>query len=127
MNASPVLTVYGLSQCDTVKRARQWLQAQGVDFQFVDFKKTPPSAAQISAWTEAAGWEALLNKRGTTWRKLDAAMQARVVDAPSAAAVLAQYPSAIKRPVVEADGQLLVGFDEAAWRAALSPFLQPYS
>ena len=120
MNASPVLTVYGLTQCDTVKRARQWLQAQGVDFQFVDFKKTPPSAAQISAWAEAVGWEALLNKRGTTWRKLDAATQARVVDAPSAVTVLAQHPSAIKRPVVEDDGQLLVGFDEAAWRAALS-------
>lgn len=127
MNASPVLTVYGLSQCDTVKRARQWLQAQGVDFQFVDFKKTPPSAAQISAWAEAVGWEALLNKRGTTWRKLDAATQARVVDAPSAVAVLAQHPSAIKRPVVETGGQLLVGFDEADWRAALSPFLPPFS
>ena len=122
MNASPVLTVYGLTQCDTVKRARQWLQAQGVDFQFVDFKKTPPSAAQISAWAEAVGWEALLNKRGTTWRKLDAATQARVVDAPSAVTVLAQHPSAIKRPVVEDDGQLLVGFDEAVWRAALSRF-----
>ena len=122
MNASPVLTVYGLNQCDTVKRARQWLQAQGVDFQFVDFKKIPPSAAQISAWAEAVGWEALLNKRGTTWRKLDAATQARVVDAPSAVAVLAQHPSAIKRPVVETGGQLLVGFDEAAWRAALSRF-----
>jgi len=122
MNASPVLTVYGLSQCDTVKRARQWLQAQGADFQFVDFKKTPPSAGQISAWAEAVGWEALLNKRGTTWRKFDAATQARVVDAPSAAAILAQHPSAIKRPVVEVGGQLLVGFDEAAWRAALSRF-----
>jgi Spx/MgsR family transcriptional regulator len=127
MNASPDLTVYGLNQCDTVKRARQWLQAQGVDFQFVDFKKTPPSAAQISAWAEAVGWEALLNKRGTTWRKLDAATQARVVDAPSAVTVLAQHPSAIKRPVVEAGGRLLVGFDEAAWRAALSPFLPPFS
>lgn len=127
MNASPVLTVYGLTQCDTVKRARQWLQAQSVDFQFVDFKKTPPSAAQISAWAEAVGWEALLNKRGATWRKLDAATQARVVDATSAVAVLAQHPSAIKRPVVEAGGQLLVGFDEAAWRAALSPFLPPFS
>ncbi|MDE2269486.1 MAG: arsenate reductase, partial [Betaproteobacteria bacterium] len=68
------------------------------------------------------GWEALLNKRGTTWRKLDAATQARVVDAPSAVAVLAQHPSAIKRPVVETGGQLLVGFDEAAWRATLSHF-----
>ncbi|WP_013123883.1 arsenate reductase [Thiomonas sp.] len=127
MNTSPVLTVYGLNQCDTVKRARQWLQAQCVDFQFVDFKKTPPSAAQISAWAEAVGWEALLNKRGTTWRKLDAATQARVVDATSAVAVLAEHPSAIKRPVVETGGQLLVGFDEADWRAALSPFLPPFS
>ncbi|MDY0330752.1 MAG: arsenate reductase [Thiomonas sp.] len=124
MSAMPTLTVYGLSQCDSVKRARQWLQSQGLDYSFVDFKKTPPSAAQISAWAEAVGWEALLNKRGTTWRKLDAATQASVIDAPSAVVVLAQHPSAIKRPVVEAGGQLLVGFDEATWREALSPGLR---
>ena len=119
MSTSLPLKVYGLAQCDTVKRARQWLQSQGLDYQFVDFKKTPPHATQIAAWTDAVGWEALLNKRGTTWRKLDATTQAAVHDAASAVAVLTQHPSAIKRPVVEAGGALLVGFDEAAWREAL--------
>ncbi|WP_449370077.1 arsenate reductase [Thiomonas sp.] len=124
MSAMPALTVYGLSQCDSVKRARQWLQSQGLDYSFVDFKKTPPSAAQISAWAEAVGWEALLNKRGTTWRKLDAATQASVIDAPSAVVVLAQHPSAIKRPVVEVGDRVLAGFDEAVWPDALSGFLR---
>ena len=119
MNASPVLTVYGLTQCDTVKRARQWMQSQGLDYRFVDFKKTPPHASQIAAWADTVGWETLLNKRGTTWRKLDAAMQAAVHDAASAGAVLTQHPSAIKRPVVETGRALLVGFDEVAWREAL--------
>ena len=121
MNETPTLTVYGLTQCDTVKRARQWMQSQGLDYRFVDFRKTPPHASQIAAWADAVGWEALLNKRGTTWRKLDAATQAAARDAASAVAVLAQHPSAIKRPVVETGGVLLVGFDEATWRAALSP------
>ena len=119
MSAVSAVTVYGLSACDTVKRARQWLDAQGVEYRFVDFKKTPPSAAQIAAWAEADGWDTLLNKRGTTWRKLDAATQASVVDAASAVAVLAQYPSAIKRPVVEGGKVLLVGFDAPQWSAAL--------
>ena len=119
MNEMPTLTVYGLTQCDTVKRARQWLQSQGLDYRFVDFKKTPPHASQIAAWADAVGWEALLNRRGTTWRKVDAATQAAVNDAASAVAVLAQHPSAIKRPVVESRGALLVGFDEASWSEAL--------
>lgn len=119
MNVSPTLTVYGLSQCDTVRRARQWLDAQGLEYRLVDFKKTPPSAAQIAAWADGVGWDILLNRRGTTWRKLDPATQSGVVDAASAVALLAQYPSAIKRPVVEGGKALLVGFDPAQWREAL--------
>lgn len=113
------LVMYGIGNCDTVKRARQWLDAQGVEYRFVDFKKAPPEAAQIAVWASAAGWETVLNKRGTTWRKLDAATQASVVDAASAVAVLAQHPSAIKRPVVEGGKTLLVGFDPAQWSAVL--------
>lgn len=120
MSTAPMLTVYGLAQCDTVKRARQWLQAHGLNHQFVDFKKTPPSAQQITAWADAVGWETLLNKRGTTWRKLDAATQAGVHDAASAVALLVAHPSAIKRPVVEGGATLLVGFDAAVWGEALS-------
>lgn len=119
MSAMTMFTVYGLSQCDTVKRARQWLDAQGLEYRFVDFKKTPPSAAQIAAWADTVGWDALLNRRGTTWRRIDPATQAAVVEAASAVAVLAQHPSAIKRPVVEGGKALLVGFDPALWREVL--------
>lgn len=125
MSPVPMLTVYGLSACDTVKRARIWLEAQGVEYRFVDFKKTPPSATQIAAWANAVGWDALLNKRGTTWRKLDPATQASVVDAASAVAVLAHHPSAIKRPVVEGWKMLLVGFDTVQWRALTASDVAP--
>lgn len=120
MSTASALKVYGIANCDTVKRARQWLQEQGLGYEFVDFKKTPPDARQIGVWANAAGWEVLLNRRGTTWRKLDAATQSAVRDAASAVDVLVQHPSAIKRPVVEMGDVLLVGFDESAWREAFS-------
>jgi len=119
MSAAPLFAVYGLSQCDTVRRARQWLESHGLEYRFVDFKKTPPSAAQIAAWADAVDWDVLLNRRGTTWRRLDSATQAGVVDAASAVALLAQHPSAIKRPVVEGGKTLLVGFDTVLWSGAL--------
>ena len=120
-------TIYGIKNCDTMKKAFAWLDEHGVAYSFHDYKKSGIDSARLHAWSKAIGWKTLINTRGTTWRKLDAATQARVVDAPSAVAVLAQPPSAIKRPVVETGGQLLVGFDEADWRAALSPFLPPFS
>lgn len=119
MSALSLLTVYGLAQCDTVKRARQWLDAQRLAYRFVDFKKTPPGAAQIAAWADAVGWDALLNRRGTTWRRLAPAVQDGVMDAASAVALLVQHPSVIKRPVVEGGKALLVGFDLAQWSAVL--------
>jgi Spx/MgsR family transcriptional regulator len=115
------LVVYGIASCDTVKRARQWLQAHELDHRFVDFKKTPPTAALLHAWAQRFGWQALLNTRGSTWRRLDAAQQAAVVDADSAVQLLLRSPSAIKRPLVERGGQaLLLGFDAAQWSTVLS-------
>lgn len=108
------LRVHGIANCDTVKRARAWLAAQGADAAFHDFKKAglPPDA--LDRWLAAAGWQALLNRRGTTWRKLDANRQAAVVDAPSARALMLEQPSVIKRPVVQwPDGAITVGFDAA--------------
>ena len=116
-----MVVMYGIKNCDTIKKARRWLEAHNIDYRFHDYRADGLDPAFLHSAINELGWEALLNTRGTTWRKLDAATQAAARDAASAVAVLAQHPSAIKRPVVETGGVLLVGFDEAAWRAALSP------
>ena len=108
--------LHGISNCDTVKRARAWLTEHGQAHQFHDFKKAgvPTGDAGLDGWIAAAGWERLLNRQGTTWRKLDEAVRAAVVDAASARALMLAQPSVIKRPVVRwADGALTVGFDAA--------------
>jgi arsenate reductase (glutaredoxin) len=112
------MKVYGIANCDTVKRARAWLTANGVAHEFHDFKKAGVPADHIDAWLQAAGWERLLNRQGTTWRQLDAEVRAGVTSAASARAVMLAQPSTIKRPVVEwPDGRISVGFDAAAWSA----------
>ena len=115
------ITLYGIPNCDTVKKARAWLTAQGVDHQFHDFKKQGVPPDRLDAWLRDAGWEKLVNRQGTTWRKLDPATQAGVTDAASARALLLAHPSAIKRPVVEwRGGPATVGFDAQAWQAQLA-------
>ena len=110
------ITLYGIPNCDTVKRARAWLQAQGRDVAFHDFKKAGVPADRLDAWAQAVGWERLVNRSGTTWRKLDDAVRAAVVDAASAKRLMRDQASVIKRPVVEwADGAITVGFDAADW------------
>ncbi|WP_088280547.1 ArsC family reductase [Ideonella sp. A 288] len=107
-------TLYGIPNCDTVKRARAWLGAQGVAHDFHDFKKAGVPPQRLDAWLAAAGWERVLNRKGTTWRKLDEATRAAVIDAASARALMLAQSSVIKRPVVEwAGGAITVGFDEA--------------
>ena len=111
------ITIYGITNCDTVKKARAWLATQGIAHQFVDFKKQGVPAQPLAAWVSALGWEPLVNTRGTTWRKLDEPTRAAVTDAPNAIALMLAHPSVIKRPVVAwADGSVSVGFDESAWR-----------
>jgi Spx/MgsR family transcriptional regulator len=110
------ITLYGITNCDTVKKARAWLTAQGVDYTFHDFKKQGVPADRLQAWTAAVGWEKLVNRQGTTWRKLEPQAQAAVKDAASAQALMLAQPSVIKRPVVEWDGRrTTVGFDTDAW------------
>lgn len=114
------VTLYGIPNCDTVKRARAWLAERGVAHDFHDFKKAGVPAA-LPQWTAALGWERLLNRAGTTWRKLDEAQRAAVTDAASAAALMQAQPSVIKRPVVQwADASLSVGFDAADWSRRLT-------
>lgn len=109
-------TLYGIPNCDTVKKARAWLAEQGVDYQFHDFKKQGVPQDRLAAWMQQVGWEKLLNRKGTMWRKLDDATREGVTDAGSARAVMLAQPSVIKRPVVEwPGGDTTVGFDAADW------------
>ena len=116
----PSITLYGIPNCDTVKKGRAWLAAQGVDVQFHDFKKQGVPPERLDHWLATAGWEKLLNRQGTTWRKLDAAAQAAVVDAQSARSLMLAQASVIKRPVVEWNTRdVTVGFDAADWQTRL--------
>jgi len=115
------IVVYGIPNCNTVKKARIWLDAQGVAHTFHDFKKQGVPAERLDAWIKAVGWEVLVNRQGTTWRKFDDATKAGVVDVSSAKALMLANASVIKRPVVEQDGKVMcVGFDEARL-ASLAP------
>ena len=108
--------LYGITNCDTVKQARAFLDNAGVAHEFHDFKKQGVTAQHLQRWMAHVGWDRLLNRQGTTWRKLDAAAQAEVVDAASAQALMLSQPSVIKRPVVEtSSGEVLVGFDPARY------------
>ncbi len=110
--------LYGIPNCDTVKRARDWLATNGVAYEFHDFKKAGVPAERLAAWVAAAGWERVLNRKGTTWRKLTEAQQASVVDAASAQALMREQASVIKRPVVEwDDARITVGFHAGDWQA----------
>lgn len=121
MTASPNAVLHGIPNCHTVKKARAWLAAQGLTPVFHDFKKQGVPADALAHWVQALGWEKLLNRQGTTWRRLDAATQAAVHDAASAMALMQAQPSLIKRPVVAwPDGRVTVGFAEADWRARLA-------
>ena len=122
-NLAPI-TLYGIPNCDTVKKARAWLTAHGVAYRFHDLKKHGVPAQRLNVWLAAVGWQALVNRQGTTWRKLDAATQLAVQDAASAHVLLQAHASAIKRPVVEwcqdaTDDQVSVGFDPLLWAQRL--------
>ncbi|MFC4161161.1 ArsC family reductase [Chitinimonas lacunae] len=104
------MILYGIPNCDTVKKARAWLGEQGFDYTFHDFKKQGVEAALLAGWVDQLGWEKLVNKAGTTWRRLEPARQAQVVDAASAIELMIEQPSLIKRPVLVRDGQVTLGF-----------------
>lgn len=120
---NPDITLYGIANCDTVKKARAWLSAHGVQYQFHDFKKHGVPADRLAQWMADVGWEKLVNRQGTTWRKLNAVAQAAVCDTTSASALLQSHSSAIKRPVVEwrrgNQIHITVGFDADVWTQLL--------
>jgi arsenate reductase len=115
------LTIYGIRNCDTMKTARAWLDARGVDYVFHDYKKAGIDRARLERWVAAVGWEQLVNRAGTTFRKLPDAAKAGLDESRAIALMLAQ-PSLIKRPVLEwgpgNDPRLLIGFKPDAYAAA---------
>ncbi|WP_371345605.1 ArsC family reductase [Ancylobacter sp. IITR112] len=110
------VTIYGIKNCDTMKKARVWLDGRGVAYVFHDYKTAGIDAARLNAWAGKVGWEVLLNRAGTTFRRLSEAEKADL-DEGRALALMQAQPSLIKRPVLEADGALLVGFRPEAYEA----------
>lgn len=105
-----MLEVYGIRNCDTVRKALAWLDAQGVAYRFHDFKKEALPPATLDRWLKVAGWETLLNRKGTTWRGLPESVR-EAIDAKSARALMLENPSIIKRPVIVRGADVACGFD----------------
>lgn len=112
-------TLYGIPNCDTVKKACAWLEAHDCAFVFHDFRKLGVPPQQLAKWSQALGWWTLINRRGTTWRNLDSDSQFAVCDEASACALMLAQPSVIRRPVMDWDGEITVSFDEAGWNGRL--------
>ena len=112
------LEMYGIRNCETVKKARAWLEARGIDYTFHDYKVEGADPRLLRAWCAAHGWEAILNRSGMTFRKLDPKETADL-DAGKAVALMLAHPSAIKRPIVTGGKRLLVGFKPEAYAAEL--------
>ena len=116
--SSPRVTLYGIKNCDTMKKARTWLDQKGVAHDFHDYKAAGIDKATLEAWARKVGWEVLLNKAGTTFKKLPDADKATLSEKKAIALMLAQ-PSMIKRPVLDRGGELLVGFKPDQYAKAL--------
>ena len=113
-----MIRIYGIKNCDTMKKAFAWFAAQGIAYEFVDYKKAGVAAGQLPDWNRRVGWEQLLNTRGLMWKKLSAEERADV-DEAKALQLMAQYPSLIKRPVVDTGRALLVGLDPDVYAQTL--------
>ncbi|KKO09623.1 hypothetical protein LCGC14_0031160 [marine sediment metagenome] len=114
-----MITLYGIKACDTMKKARTWLDQQGVEYSFHDYKKEGIDAARLQAWCAEHGWEKILNRQGTTFRKLDDADKQNI-DIGKAVALMQSNPSMIKRPVLDTGSQRLVGFKPELYASAFN-------
>lgn len=115
-----MLIVYGIKNCNTVKKGLDWLTKHKIEYQFHDYKKEGVTKVKLKEWIDQVGWEALVNKRGTTWRQLDEAVQAKVTNAKNAIELMTEKTSVIKRPLIESNGKVLVlGFDDAEYKKSL--------
>lgn len=111
-----MLTMYGIKNCDTIKKARRWLEAHQIEYRFHDYRADGLERAQLDTFIAELGWQALLNTRGTTWRKLDESLRNSIDNADAAAALMLEMPAIIKRPLLCAPGQpMLLGFSETLY------------
>ncbi len=116
MSSGPVITLYGIANCDTVRRARRWLEAREVDYRFHDLRADGLDSGLVRKWAGELGWQVLLNRQSSTWRQLPPASRDGL-DEDRAVALLATHPLLIKRPVLDRDGRRHVGFSESAYAA----------
>jgi len=114
-----MIKVYGIPNCDTMKKARRWLEANGIEYDFQDYKKLGVPEKNLKNWVKQSGWETILNKRGTTWRKLDDDLKDNI-DEAAAIQVMLNNPSIIKRPILESGKLLLIGFDEDQYKRLIA-------
>ena len=113
-----MIIMYGIPNCDTMKKARRWLEANGIEYDFHDYKKLGVPEKNLKNWVKQTSWETILNKRGTTWRKLDDELKDNI-DEAAAIQVMLNNPSIIKRPVLESGKLLLIGFNEEQYKRLL--------
>ncbi|MCG8671900.1 MAG: ArsC family reductase [Pseudomonadales bacterium] len=111
--------MYGIKNCDTIKKAKKWLEDSGVDYQFHDFRRDGLTAEKLDSWCNIVSWELLLNKRGTTWRQLPEEVKSSI-DETSAKKIMLENPAIIKRPVLEANDEVHVGFKAAEYEKLFS-------
>lgn len=109
-------TVFGIKNCDTVKKARKWLDQHGVSYQFHDLREDGVDKRQVSGWIKALGWETVVNKRSTTWKQLDDSTRQSLDDNSAVAAIL-EHPTLVKRPLLDVDGTFYVGFRETDYQS----------
>jgi len=109
-----LVILYGIKNCDTVKKARHWLDARGIDYQFHDFRSDGLAPESVQQWLDALGWEVLINKRSTSWKQLDSATRDNMGAESAKAAILAQ-PTLIKRPLLDTGHSYYTGFSEKSY------------
>ena len=117
-SAQPIM--FGIPNCDTIKKARNWLQQQNIVYSFHDYKKQGVDESQLQAWLNEFGWEKLINKRGTSWRKLDDVTKSNMDD-ELALTIMQQNPSIIKRPLLLVNNHAILGFDVARYEQEFNP------
>ncbi|MGU3523729.1 ArsC family reductase [Enterobacteriaceae bacterium C23F] len=116
-HSEPTLIMYGIKNCDTIKKARRWLDDHQVGYRFHDYRADGLDRALLDTFIAELGWEALLNTRGTTWRKLDESLRSTITHADAAAALMLEMPAIIKRPLLCAPGQpMLLGFSDSSYQ-----------
>ncbi|MGD2053947.1 MAG: ArsC family reductase [Gammaproteobacteria bacterium] len=113
-----MIIIYGIPNCDTIKKARKWLEANGLEYEFHDYRKHGVPESKLRNWVKQTGWETVLNKRGTTWRRLDEKTRNNI-NQDSAVKTMLANPGIIKRPVLESGKVLIIGFNEIDYQQLL--------